>query len=379
MRESPLKIWFARPDIRQEDEKHVVQSMQNQTLTNGQYCKRFESTFTEKLGIIYSKGIAVNSCMAALQMSYLVMGIGTNDEVIVPAMTHVATAHAVELTGATPIFVDCQPNGNIHHDIERHITRKTKAISLVHYNGIPCRTDYIIQLAKNYGLFIVEDCAIALGARYNNNSHVGSFSFDETGVVTFGCFSFYPSKHITTTEGGMFLTNHSYLYNTAKMVASFGKNLSTQGYQYDMVLKGSNFRMGEMQSALGYSQISRIEEVLEKRKKNFNTYSTLLNLEKCRDGMSPYFFRVDYKTNNERDEAIKILMKENIGHSVYYPKPVPEFIYYKRKYGFQPIRYSNAIRIAYNTIALPIGQHLTDQNISRICSIIKTTNYIKEN
>src|SRR5262249_9212778 len=142
----------------------------------------------------------VSSCTAGLHLAYLCRGIGQGDEVLVPAQTHVATAHAVAYTGATPVFVDCDPDtGNVSAaSIAPKITPQTKAISVVHYLGLPVEMDPILDLARGRNLFVLEDAALSLGATYKGK---------HTGLIgDAGCFSFYPVKHITTSEGGMFLS-----------------------------------------------------------------------------------------------------------------------------------------------------------------------------
>ena len=145
---------------------------------------------------------STSSCMASLHLAWLDLGVGPGDEVIVPAMTHAATVHAVALTGATPIFVDCEAaHGNMTVDaIKAAVTPKTKGIGIVHYVGIPCDMPAIMTFADSLGLHVVEDCAIAVGSRIDG-THVGLF-----GHV--GCYSFYPVKHITTCEGGMIVSNN---------------------------------------------------------------------------------------------------------------------------------------------------------------------------
>ncbi len=140
--------------------------------------------------------------MAALHLSYLHLRIGAGDEVVAPALTHVATAHAIEWVGARPVFVDPDPaTGNLTAErIAAALTPRTRAIALVHFVGIPCEMDDILALAESRGLKIIEDCAIAVGARWRGR-HVGLFG--DTG-----CFSFYPVKHMTTGEGGMFVSRH---------------------------------------------------------------------------------------------------------------------------------------------------------------------------
>src|SRR5258707_585820 len=187
------EIPFGRPWIFEEERAAVQRVLEGHILTHGPEGKAFEAAFADFVGTGASC-LTVSSCMAALHLAYLHFGIGSGDEVIVPAQTHVATAHAVEWTGATPVFVDCdRATGNLTVDaIAAAMTPRTRAISVVHFVGIPCDMPPIVALARERGLAVVEDCAIALGAR-RNGTHVGLFG-------DAGCFSFYPVKHITTGE-----------------------------------------------------------------------------------------------------------------------------------------------------------------------------------
>ena len=196
----PLReIPFGRPWITDQDRRAVNEVLNGHILTHGPQTQAFEEEFASFLGDDCFC-VAVSSCTAALHLSYFEMGLGSGDEVIVPAQTHNATAHAVELMGARPVFVDCDPwTGNVDGEsIEKLISSNTKAISLVHFLGISCDMDSILSVANRYELKVVEDCALALGAEYRGK-HVGLFG--DTA-----CFSFYPVKHITTGDGGMFVT-----------------------------------------------------------------------------------------------------------------------------------------------------------------------------
>jgi dTDP-4-amino-4,6-dideoxygalactose transaminase len=207
-------IPFGKPWITDEDRQAVMEVLQGSILTHGPQGKLFEEEFA-----VFIEGenqtteaycVTVSSGMAALHMAYWQLGIGTGDEVIVTAQTHNATAHAIEILGAKPVFIDCRlDTGNIDvQQIEQAITPRTKAISLVHFIGIPCEMDGILDIAQRHGLKVIEDCAIALGARFRG-VHVGLLG-------DAGCFSFYPVKHITSGEGGMFITRH---VNLAQRVA----------------------------------------------------------------------------------------------------------------------------------------------------------------
>jgi len=257
-------IPFGKPLIGEAEKRAVAQVLEGDTLVHGPRAKEFEKVFAD-----YTKAphaISVSSCTAGLHLAYFYLGIKAGDEVIVPAETHVATAHAIELCGGTPIFVDAESEtGNIDIDqIERAISPRTKALSIVHYLGMPVDMKRIIQIASRHRLFVVEDCALALGS-YFDGVHAGLH-----GDV--GCYSFYPVKHITTAEGGMMITRHEKIAKTINFQKAFGVD-KTPGERplpgvYDVKMLGFNYRMNEIEAALGIEQMKRIDGFLERRKKN---------------------------------------------------------------------------------------------------------------
>ncbi|HYF04219.1 MAG TPA: aminotransferase class I/II-fold pyridoxal phosphate-dependent enzyme, partial [Patescibacteria group bacterium] len=189
---------FGRPLLGKEEKQAVADVLEGDILVHGPKAKEFENAFAAYTRAPHA--VSVSSCTAALHLSYFYLGLGKGDEVIVPAQTHNATAHSVELTGAKPVFVDAEiRTGNIDiEQIEAAITERTRAISIVHYLGLPVDMPHIMEIAKKHNLFVVEDCALAIGAQLDG-IHAGLF-----GDV--GCFSFYPVKHMTTAEGGMLIT-----------------------------------------------------------------------------------------------------------------------------------------------------------------------------
>ena len=198
-----MKIPFGKPLIDHKEINLVTKVLKSGIYVHGPKSKEFEEKF--KKFTKAKNAISVSSCTAGMHLIYFSLGIGKGDEVIVPAQTHIATAHAVELTGAKPVFIDCDnKTGNIDaQKIEEKINIRTKAICVVHYLGIPVNMKEIIKIARKKKLFVLEDCALSLGAKYNNI---------HTGLIgDAGVFSFYPVKHITTAEGGIVITNNNNL------------------------------------------------------------------------------------------------------------------------------------------------------------------------
>jgi perosamine synthetase len=357
---------FARPWITDEDRARVLAVFEGHILTHGPEGKAFEDEFAEFMGD-EAHCVTVSSCMAALHLSYLHLGLGSGDEVIVPAQTHAATAHAVEWVGATPVFVDCElETGNVTAEAVRAtVTDRTRAISVVHFAGIPCDMAAIKGLADEHGLAIVEDCALAVGARWGGR-HVGLFG--DTG-----CFSFYPVKHLTTAEGGMFVSRDPEIARSVAKLRAFGVD-RTHGERsvpgmYDVTSLGLNYRMSEPQAAIGRSQLERIEENLERREANFAVLRdafastagvSVVDANDPRAVNSHYCLTLllDEDLGAHRVELISALNVAGVGTSVYYPQPVPRMGYYRDKYGYDAGRWPNATAISDRSIALPVGPHL---------------------
>ncbi|HXG19517.1 MAG TPA: DegT/DnrJ/EryC1/StrS family aminotransferase [Methylomirabilota bacterium] len=369
-------IPFGRPWITEEDHHAVLSVLQSPVLTHGPQGQQFEAAFQQFLGEdCYC--LTVSSCMAALHLAYLQMGIGPGDEVVVPAQTHVATVHAVEWVGARPVFVDCELHtGNLDVTrIEAVVTPRTRAIGLVHFLGMPCAMNEILAIAEHYGLKVVEDCAIALGTRYRGR-HVGVF-----GEI--GCFSFYPVKHITAGEGGMVVTRNPQVAERLSRLRAFGVDRShserTRPGQYDVVALGLNYRMSELQAALGCSQLRRIGEILKQRRMNFFALkSQLAALENVLvldapeiDSVNSHYCLSVLLTGQlarRRDELVERLKQAGIGTSVYYPQPVPRMAYYRKKYGYAAELYPHAEALSNHSIALPVGPHLLPEDIEYIAT-----------
>lgn len=373
------EIPFGRPWIDDFDKKAVLEVLEGHVLTHGPKGVEFENKFTR-----FMRGghaITTSSCMASLHLSSIYFGFSANNEVLVPAQTHVATVHAIELVGATPVFIDCEPRtGNIDvKQIKDKITEKTKGISVVHFAGIPAEMDHICEIASQYNLIVIEDCALALGSFYKNK-HVGLW-----GDV--GCFSFYPAKHITTAEGGMLVSKEN---QTVTSIASFRAfnvdrthaNRAIPGI-YDVIGVGLNYRMSELQAALGCTQMDKLDENLKYREKNFSVLKReLLEIDEVNqvldnrhpEGNNSYYCLIailDPHIATHRNEILQRLKAEQVGCSVYYPQPVPRMKYYAQKYQCDLSEFPNATTISDHSIAFPVGPHLQQEDMISIASSLK--------
>ena len=377
MSEEIRQIHFGRPWIEDVDRDAVMEVLQGHILTHGPKCTEFERKFEALMG--GGHAVTTSSCMASLHLASIYFGFGEGDEVIAPAQTHVATVHAIELVGAKPVFVDCElETGNIDIDkIEAAITDKTKGITLVHFAGIPVQMDKIMQIADKHGLKVVEDCALAVGATYKGK-HVGLW-----GDV--GCYSFYPVKHITTGEGGMLVSKDE---KTAKEIANFRAFSVDRTHTerkvpgvYDVTGVGMNYRMSEMQSALGCTQLDKVPAMLSRRKANFERLKARLlemadlhvldsNSDEVVNSHYCLILVLQGALSGKRTEMIESLKARGIGTSVYYPQPVPRMSYYQGKYGYEQGKYTNAEIISDNSIALPVAPHLDVDDMDYIADCI---------
>ncbi|MEP0942321.1 MAG: DegT/DnrJ/EryC1/StrS family aminotransferase [Rhizobiaceae bacterium] len=364
---------FARPLIDEGEKQAVMEVLSGNVLTHGPKCREFEEQFADYVGVKHA--ITTSNCTTALHLSLVANGVGEGDEVIVPAMTHVATAHAVEHSGATPMFADIDPlTGNIDSgEIERLCTPKTKAIIVVHYLGLPCDMDAILSIAESRDIVVIEDSATAVGAKFGDK-HAGS-------IGKTGCFSFYPSKHMTTMEGGMLTTNDDLVAAKVKNIRAFGydKGLGERSVPgvYDIISLGWNYRMSEGHAAVGVVQLSRLPEFLAARQVNAecmisrlqeNKDITVFPLKNGDARSSWYCVNVTLPEGRSeiRRELISKLNGVGVGTSVHYPVALPLSKYYSEKYGYKVGSHPVAEWVANHTISLPCGPHLTETDADDI-------------
>jgi perosamine synthetase len=373
-------IPFGKPLVSNKEFNSVLKVLKSGKYVHGKKTLEFEKNFKKLTGAKYA--ISLSSCTAGMHLFYLSQGIKEGDEVIVPAQTHVATAHAIEIVGAKPVFVDCElRTGNINTDkIVEKISKRTKAIAVVHFLGIPVNMEKILKIAKKYKLLVLEDCALAVGSKIKKK-HVGLYG--DAGV-----FSFYPVKHITSAEGGMLITNDRKLYDLVKSKKAFGvdKSYNQRDFpgKYDVKDLGINYRMSEIHAAIGVEQLKKVNTFLQLRERNFNLLFnelkdlneiSILKNEKFFFSSSNYCLSIIFKNLNfrKRTKLIKLLNSKGIGTSIYYPKPVPLMTYYKKKYGLSEKEFPFASKISYQSIALPVGPHVSISDIKYISKNIKNT------
>ena len=300
-------------------------------------CRKFEKAF----GKLHknTNAVTLSNCTSAMFLALKTMNIGSGDEVIVPAMTHIATAHCVSHTGAKVIFCDIDPNtGNLDYAIiPKLITKNTKAIIVVHFIGLPANMESINKIARKNSLFVIEDCAAALGAKYDNKI-VGTIS-------DAGCYSFYPTKHITTMEGGMLISKSKKVVDKVRKLSSFGYNKSLQERSipgvYDVDLLGYNLRMNEVAAGIGIEQLKKLSTFIKLRKANAKKIKSLLAKEQGfkllpsiydKSKSSDFCVNVilDSKYSKLRNKLLLELKSKNLGTSVHYPVCLPYSKFYKK-------------------------------------------------
>lgn len=382
--QSSIKVPFFAPWITRDDKKAVLGSLNAPLLTDGPKLREFEKAFCKFTGAKFA--IGVSNATSALHLSLKALGIGKGDEVIVPDMTFVATANAVVHTGATPVLVDVEKDDmNISiESIERNLTSKTRAILPVHFAGKVCNIKEIMRIARSNKLLVIEDCAHAIGARFEGK-HVGNF-----GNV--GCFSFYPTKNITTIEGGMVITNSSKIAKYVMSARNHGitKSLSQRyskgkPWEYDILESGYNFRLDEVRASLGLSQLKRIRKLNLMRRKAFQYYNSKLQkidgiitpkLGEAEDNVFHLYIAKIQSRKVTRDKMFKKLLQSGIRTSVHY-KPLHEFSVFSDKVNKN--ENLNNSKSAYNEIiSLPFYPNITkkQQNlvVNSINEIMRNSN-----
>jgi perosamine synthetase len=353
-------IPIAKPIIGEDEIRAVVAVLRSGIIAQGRKVEEFEGAFAQFIGTKYA--IAVNSGTAALHIALLVHGIGEGDEVITSPFTFIATANSILFTGAKPVFVDIEEDSfNIApNSIDEKITPRTKAIMPVHLYGQPCDMKRIMRVAQEHGLIVIEDACQAHGAEYEGKK-VGSFGT--------GCFSFYPTKNMTTSEGGMITTNGKDIAEKARMIRSHGQR---QRYFHEIL--GYNYRMTDIAAAIGLCQLVKLEEFSSKRIENAKFLTKELSGIK---GLIPpsiksnkqhvfhqYTVRITQDFGIPRDELRQKLTDKGVGTEIYYPLPIHKQTLYQ-SLGYND-HLPNSEKAAREVLSLPIHPSLTRKDLEYV-------------
>lgn len=358
------QIKLNQPKISRSTRRQVSRVLKSGQLTQGKEVTAFENEFSN---LVDGKPcVAVNSGTSGLITALMALNIGYGDEVIVPSFTFAASANAIKIVGAHPRFVDINPATYCLDEakLELLINDKTKAIMVVHMFGLPANMEKVIRLAIKYKLFIIEDAAQAHLARIGNNA-VGTF-----GDVA--VFSFYPTKNMTTAEGGMVVFREN-------QTARRGKLLRNQGMEerYKNEIIGFNFRMSEVHSVIGRAQLKKIASWTEKRIENANFLSSLLEFNDppvIPNGYRHVFHQYTIRICKDRNKVIEFLNSRSIQCGVFYPTPVHKLDSFKI-----PLTLPETEKACAEVLSLPVHPHLSRRQIIRIASDLNLIQSLNSN
>ena len=369
-------IPYGKQTIEQDDIEAVVDVLQSDFLTTGPKIAEFEQTVADYVGAKYA--VAISNGTSALHAACFAAGIGPGDEVITTPLTFAASANCVLYCGGTPVFADVDPKTyNIDpEDIRRKITDRTKAIIAVHLAGQPCDMDAIHSIAREHGLIVIEDGAHALGSVYKGKK-VGSMSDMTT-------FSFHPVKPITTGEGGMIVTDKENFYKKMVLFRSHGitrdDSMMTRNdgpWFYQQFDLGYNYRITDIQCALGCSQMKKLDRFLARRKEIVARYNeafadcdniiTPYQLSDTESGWHLYIVQVK---NCDRRQVFEAMREKGIGVNVHY---IPVYMHpYYQEHGYENVHCANAEEIYSHIISLPLYPGLTSEQQDYVIDTLKS-------
>lgn len=369
---------YGKQSIDDQDVKAVVDALKSDYITTGPAIESFEKGVADYVGASYA--VAFSNGTAALHAACFAAGIGKGDEVITTPLTFVASANCVLYTGGKPVFADVDPKTyNIDPSSAASlVTSKTKAIIPVDFTGQPADYEKIQALADQHGLVVIEDAAHALGAEYKGEK-VGSYS-DMT------MFSFHPVKHITTGEGGIITTNNRVYYEKLMMFRTHGITKDAgqmlerrHPWEYEMQFLGYNYRMTDMQAALGSSQLTKLDAFVAKRRALVNVYNkefcqmenvtTLEQLPEANSSQHLYILRMTGTLKGLRKEIFEALRAENIGVNVHY-MPVHTQPYYKDR-GYTKGMCPVAEEVYEGIVSLPLFPGMTESDVADVVCAVK--------
>ncbi len=362
-------IKVAEPCVGAEEAEAVTRVILSGNYVSGKQVESFETAFADYIGCKYA--VAVNSGTSALYIALESIGVGKGDEVIVPAMTFFSTVSSVLYLGATPVFADIDPDDFCLSpgSVEENISEKTKAIIPVHLFGNPAKMDKFLQISKDRGIPLVEDCAQAHGAEYNHEK-VG-------GLGRAGCFSFFATKHMTTGEGGMITSNDSKLVEKARILRNHGM----QGRD-DHVLLGYNNRMTEIEAAMGLVQLQKLDGMNTRRVEN--SEYLLDHIEKMAWAKVPrptgnlkltYFWcpvMVDEAVSTKDTAMLRKHLESNgIGYRHRYNEPLyKQPVLKKTGHDYSDVFLPVAEKVAGNVIGLPNHPGLSRDDLDRVIEVL---------
>lgn len=367
-------IPYGRQQINDEDIQAVVEVLRSDWLTQGPAVERFEQAVADYCGARYA--VAVANGTAALHLAALAAGFGPEDEVVTSPITFVASANCLAYVGARPVFADIDP-GTYCLDparIREKLTSATRGLIPVHFSGQPCDMRAIADLASEHGLLVIEDAAHAIGASYQVDGRdykVGSCAHSDLCI-----FSFHPVKHVTTGEGGMVLTNNEELHRKLLLLRTHGitrdPDMLTRNdgpWYYEQHALGFNYRITDIQCALGLSQLGRLDRFVVRRREIAETYNQafsahkelILAQEVSGSRSSRHLYLLGFRTLQRR-RVFDLLRERGVGVNVHYI-PVHLQPYYRDRYGFRTGDCPEAERYYSRTLTLPLFPGMSDSDV----------------
>lgn len=352
-------INMAKPVMGEEEKKAVLEVLDSGILAQGPRVATFEEGFAKMCETKYA--IATSNGTTALHIALLAHGIGPGHEVITPPFTFIASSNSVLYVGATPVFVDIDPrtfNMDVNK-IEAAITPRTKAILPVHLYGMCCDMDAIMAIAKKYGLTVIEDACQAHGAEFRGK-RAGSFGT--------GTFSLYPTKNITSAEGGMITTDNEEIAEKCKVIRNHGMR---RRYYHDEL--GYNFRMTDVHAAIGNAQLGKLDAHNSKRRENAAYYDAHLkgvDIPFVPKGYRHVYHQYTLRVPNGKRDALREYMKENeIGSEIYYPVPIHQQSFYMDRFGTSQV-FPAAEAASNEVLSIPVHPSLRQEDLEMVAKTI---------
>jgi dTDP-4-amino-4,6-dideoxygalactose transaminase len=382
------KVPLSDIDIGEEEILAVADVLRSRWLSMGPVTAEFERRFAEHVGVKHA--FAVTNCTAALHLASLAVGLGPGDHAICPSLTFVATANGIRYAGAVPVFADITSVDDLNispEDIERKVDASTKAICVVHYAGYPCAMDSILSIARRHNIYVIEDAAHALGAAtYVKSDTDGGQEtvLRKCGAIgDIGCFSFFANKNMVTGEGGMLTTNRDDLAGQIRILRSHGMTTLTwdreQGhsFSYDVIGLGYNYRFDEIRSAIGLTQLKKLDSNNQKRATATSLYKEKLAdideiyipFREVQSRPAYHLFPIILSESIDRVAFMKFMQANGIQTSIHYP-PIHTFSAY-RNVSDSANRLSVTEDIQKRIVTLPLYPNLGEHDIDYIARTIK--------
>lgn len=376
-------IGYGHQYIDDADIEAVVSVLKSDFLTQGPFVTKFEQEICKITGAKYC--VSVSNATAGLHIAVAALGLGYDAEGITTPNTFLASSNCMVYNHVKPVFADINPvSYNIDPaDVEKHVTEKTKLLIPVHFAGLPCEIDKISEIAQKHNLRIIEDAAHAIGSQYADGSYVGNCKYSDMTV-----FSFHPVKTITTGEGGAVTTNDEALYQKLLMLRSHGttknETLLTKNpgpWYYEMQALGFNYRMTDMQAALGYSQLQKLDFFKKRRREIVAAYNkAFAGMQHLKTPVEPenvsscfhlYAVQIDFSAlGKSRTQVMQELRNKGIGTQVHYI-PVHTQPFYKNTFGYKDGDYPVAEKYYEQELSLPLYPGMSDEDVENVIKAVK--------